>query len=46
MEIVNPGTVPNLKVTIEGVKALLLSKQEAVPDTVDATDFIAPPINS
>ena len=39
MEIVNPGTVPNLKVTIEGVKVLLLSKQEAVPDTVDATDF-------
>ena len=39
IEIVNPGTVPNLNVTILGVKVLLLSKQEAVPNTVDATDF-------
>jgi hypothetical protein len=39
MDIVNPGSVPGLNVTIDGVKVLLLSKQEVVPDTVDATDF-------
>ena len=39
IEIVNPGTVPGLTVKIDGIKVLLLSKQEAVPDTVDATDF-------
>ena len=39
MEIANPGIVPGLSVTIEGVKVLLLSMQEPIPDTVDATDF-------
>lgn len=39
IEIVNPGTVPGLNVQIDGVKVLLLSKQEAVPNTTDATDF-------
>ena len=39
IEIINPGTVPNLNVKVDGVKILLLSKQEAVPTTVDATDF-------
>ena len=39
LEIINPGIVPNLNVKIEGVKVLLLSKQEAVPVTIDATDF-------
>ena len=39
IEIINPGTVPNLKVKIDGIKVVLLSKQEAVPNTVDATDF-------
>lgn len=39
IEIINPGIVPGLNVTIEGVKVLLLSKQEAVPNTANATDF-------
>ena len=39
IEIVNPGTVPGLNVTVNGVKVLLLSKQEAVPTTTDATEF-------
>ena len=39
IEIVNPGTVPGLNVKVDGIKVLLLSKQEAVPTTVDATDF-------
>lgn len=39
MEIVNPGIVPDLNVKIQGVKVLLLSKEEAVPTTVDATEF-------
>ena len=39
IEIVNPGTVPGMNVKIDGIKVLLLSKQEAVPNTVDATDF-------
>ena len=39
MEIINPGIVPGMDVTITGVKVLLLSKQEAVATTNDATDF-------
>ena len=39
IEIVNPGTVPGMNVKINGIKVLLLSKQEAVPNTLDATDF-------
>jgi hypothetical protein len=39
IEIINPGTVPGLKVTIIGVKVLLLSKEEAIADSTDATDF-------
>lgn len=39
IDIVNPGTVPGLNVVIDGVKVLLLSKQEAIPQMVDATDF-------
>ena len=39
MDIVNPGTVPSLSVRVDGVKILLLSKQEAVPTATDATDF-------
>lgn len=39
LEIINPGTVPGMEVKVTGVKVLLLSKQEAVPETVDATDF-------
>lgn len=39
IEIVNPGTVPNMNVVINGVKVLLLSKEEAVTDPSDAIDF-------
>ena len=39
VEVINPGTVPGMTLTINGVRVLLLSKQEAIPNTVDATDF-------
>ena len=39
IEIINPGVVPGMNVTINGIKVLLLSKQEAVADSTDATDF-------
>lgn len=39
IEVINPGTVPGMNVKIDGIKVLLLSKQEAVPNTIDATDF-------
>lgn len=39
IEIANPGIVPNLQVEVTGVKVLLLSHQEAIPNTTDATDF-------
>ena len=39
MEIVNPGTVPGMTVKINGIKALLLSGEEEIANTVSATDF-------
>lgn len=39
LEIANPGIVPGLQVRIDGIKILLLSHQEAIPVTTDATDF-------
>ena len=39
IEIINPGTVPGLIVKIDGVKVLLLSREEAVADPSDAIDF-------
>ena len=39
IEIINPGIIADLNVKIEGVKVVLLSKQEVVPTTANATDF-------
>lgn len=39
IEIINPGTVPNMALRIDGIKVVLLSKESGVPETVDATDF-------
>lgn len=40
IDIINPGTIPTMNLIINGIKVILLSKQEAIPDTVDATDFM------
>lgn len=39
LEIANPGMVPGMDVTINGIRVFLLSAQSDVTDIVDATDF-------